>query len=122
MADRTIDDILNRMNLPRQVAHNLVFKCRVYRLKDGLQKDEAEKELKAQGYSTFWGLHNYFNNLFLQDEIRISPRIAHAVLAKTESRRHRILLASEDAAFLCLNRFYGLVVPPTSNDPDVFFI
>ena len=123
MTDAMLEDILNRADLPRQVAHNLVFKCRVYWLKDELQKDVVENQLKVNGYSTFWGRYNYFNGLFLQEESKISPRIV--ARGKIESLHHRILIISDDAVFLYLNRLYGLVIPPEASmpkDPNVFYL
>ena len=124
MVDTKLEGILGRNDLSRDVAHDLVFNCHVYRLKDELQKQAVEQELKTLGYSAYWDRHNYFNNLFLQNRVRISPRIAHAALARTAFQQHKDLLVSEDAVFLHINRVYGLVIPPAeiSMDRNTFFI
>ena len=122
MAETKLQEILEKHELLRKVSNDLAFNCQVYRLKNDLQKEAVNKELKTLGYSTYWDSHNYFNSL-LQNRVRISPRIAHAALARTVSQLHRDLLFSGNAVFLyCGN--YGLVMPPTekSGDSDTFFI
>lgn len=124
MVDVKLESIIERNGLPRDAAHDLAFACRVYRLRNELSKEVVMKELKTLGYSTYWDSHNYFNSLSVQNRVRISPRIAHAALAKTAFQQHRDLLISGEAVFLHINRVYGLMIPPaeTSGNPDTFFI